>query len=440
MEPIRGNVDTRLRHGHRGRAGCRGAGRAGLTRLGPDGRDHPDPRPRGDAARARAGRAGRRDAGPAIETAWYADAVRALDDPRDPRGGAGRTQPAGDLEAGCIAPVGALGRVDGGLLTLRGGDGGRRRRPARSGAPALGPAGDPAGDSAPDTGRGSARSGARPPAAGAAIDRDTGTGQWCRRAPVPAARVAGPAAGWRWSTLLGALQARCAEVAVELIAIARPPDTGAVRSAVLAPVARGDFDWVGFTSVNAVDAVVGRAAAPGAAPAVSADTRVAAVGPATAAALRDARACRSTWCRHGPRVGRRAGRGLARRPAAAVRAAAASDIAAPTLPDALTAKGYRVRRGDRLPHRRAPLPADRAAELAGRRFDAVLFTSPSTVQALAGTSRLPPGTVLGAIGEPTRGQRGQPAGLAPVDPPTAPTDGSRAADRRGASSVPPSEK
>ena len=169
---------------------------------------------------------------------------------------------------------------------------------------------------------------------------------------------------------------------VELIAIEPPADTGALDLAVLA-LSRGDHDWVGFTSVNAVDAVLGRARDLAVTPVVSADTRVAAVGPATAAALRaaglpvdlmppsrgSAAALAEVW----PRAGGDQSVLLPR-----------SDLAPPTLPDAVAAKGYRVRTVvayRTVVHAPAPQVADRFA--AGD-FHAVLFTSPSTVQALHG--------------------------------------------------------
>jgi uroporphyrinogen-III synthase len=186
---------------------------------------------------------------------------------------------------------------------------------------------------------------------------------------------------------------------VELIAIEEPDDLGGLDLAVLA-LSRGDHDWVAFTSVNAVDAVLGRARDLAVSPVASADTRIAAVGPATAAALRSAglpvdltpptRGSAVALAEVFPRAGGDQSVLLPR-----------SDLAPATLPDALAAKGYRVRTVvayRTVVHAPAPQVADR---LAAGDFHAVLFTSPSTVQALQGVS-IPAGTALGAIGEPTR--------------------------------------
>lgn len=167
----------------------------------------------------------------------------------------------------------------------------------------------------------------------------------------------------------------------------------------LVDLARGEYRWVGFTSAAAVDAVLTRADQLGLSPAVPADTRVAAVGPATAAALRatglpvdlqpptggSADALAACW----PHPSGDAAVLLPR-----------SDVAAPGLPTALTAMGYRV---DTVTAYRTviqPVPQPLAAELSAGAFDAVLFTSPSTVQAV-GDVQIPPSTVLCAIGRPT---------------------------------------
>jgi hydroxymethylbilane synthase len=85
----------------------------------------------------------------AVETragddAWFAAAVRSLDDPATRAAVLAERVLLRDLEAGCSAPVGAFGRVDGGLLTLRAVvvavTGGREIRAQRYGS-----VGDPAG-------------------------------------------------------------------------------------------------------------------------------------------------------------------------------------------------------------------------------------------------------------------------------------------------------
>ncbi|WP_395727000.1 uroporphyrinogen-III synthase [Nakamurella sp.] len=221
-----------------------------------------------------------------------------------------------------------------------------------------------------------------------------------------------PLAGWRVlvprpadraADLVGALTAAgAAPEVVELISIQPPADAGALDLAVLA-LSRGDYAWVAFTSVNAVDSVVSRAAALAVAP-VPADTRVAAVGPTTAAAVR----------RAGLRVDLvPPARGSAAALAAVFPHASAadprpesvllprSDLAPDLLPDELTGKGYRV--DSVVAYRTVVTPPSPAVahRLAAGDVDAVLLTSPSTVRALAGLP-IAGRTALGAIGRPTR--------------------------------------
>ena len=217
--------------------------------------------------------------------------------------------------------------------------------------------------------------------------------------PLSGWRVLIPRPADRSAALFGALQAVGARgVSAELISIAAPTDPGELDLR-LVDLASGGYGWIGFTSANAVDAVLQRSAALGLIPPIPADTRVAAVGPATARALRSAGlpvdlvpptggsadALATIWptARKGQAV-------LLPR----------SDIAAPALPQALAAKGYRVEAVTAYRTTTAPVPAWLAAELAGGLIDAVLFTSPSTVRALDGIE-IDPATVLGAIGRPT---------------------------------------
>ena len=212
-------------------------------------------------------------------------------------------------------------------------------------------------------------------------------------------RVLVPRTPERAGELVTLLQSAGAEVvALPLIGIAAPLDPAALDLG-LVTLAKGGYSWVGFTSVTAVTAVLDRATELALQPPISADTRVAAVGPATAAALRargvavdlvpatvgSTEELAAAWPHGG--VGQTV---LLPR----------SDLAAPTLPEALAAKGYRV--DDVTAYRTEPLrpPDDIADELRSGRITAVLFTSPSTVAALDGL-QIATGTVLGAIGRPT---------------------------------------
>jgi uroporphyrinogen-III synthase len=213
------------------------------------------------------------------------------------------------------------------------------------------------------------------------------------------ARVLVPRPAGRASDLVDELERAGAVVtAVPLISIAPPLDSGALDLAVLA-LAAGDFTWVAFTSVNAVRSVVGRAAALALDPVVTADTRVAAVGPTTAQALRDSgipvdlvpsgggssAALAAVWPR--PHAGESV---LLPR----------SDLAAETLPDSLAAAGYLVNAVTAYRTVVEPVPPDFADRLSSGGFDAVLLTSPSIVAALNGV-RVSGGTIVGAIGQPT---------------------------------------
>ncbi len=217
--------------------------------------------------------------------------------------------------------------------------------------------------------------------------------------PLRGWRVLVPRPAGRAEDLVAALSAAgaAAEV-VELIGTEPPADAGRLDLAVLG-LSRGDFDWAAFTSVTAVDAVVRRAAALALDPVASADTRVAAVGPATARALRaaglpvdlvpPARGSAADLAEVFPHA---AGDQAVLLPR--------SDIAPATLPQALAGKGYRIE--SVVAYRtvvRPPAP-EVAARLAAGEFAAVLLTSPSTVRALHGVP-IAADTTLGAIGAPT---------------------------------------
>ncbi len=186
--------------------------------------------------------------------------------------------------------------------------------------------------------------------------------------------------------------------AVPMIAITPPSDLGSLDAAVMS-LAEGEFSWVGFTSVNAVAAVVDRATHLSLAPVIPADTRVAAVGPATAAALRagampvdltpdqggSAAALATVW------------------PAAHDSESVLlpqSEIAGPVLGQSLRDKGFWVQTVTAYRTVPRPLAGSVAADLAAGAYEAVLLTSPSTAQALART-RIARSTVLGAIGSAT---------------------------------------
>lgn len=196
--------------------------------------------------------------------------------------------------------------------------------------------------------------------------------------------------------LLAAEGALCQ--AVPLIEIVPPEDSAELDAAVMM-LAAGECEWVAFTSVNAVAAVTGRAAALDLRPVVPAGTRVAAVGPATYRALRAADVAVDL-------VPDAAGSGST---LAAVFPTAKDDetvllprvdIAADLLPNALRDKGYRVLSAVAYRTVGRPLPASVTEDLSAGRYEAVIITSPSGVPALAAAQPAAKVAIV-AIGVPT---------------------------------------
>ena len=204
--------------------------------------------------------------------------------------------------------------------------------------------------------------------------------RWFDRTPLFGKRVLVTRSRTQAGTLSALLSAQGAD-AVELPAIAVKPlsDTSALDAA-LADLA--GFEWVVLTSTNGVDAVFGRLQAAGKDARAFARTRVAAIGPATAAAL--------------------AGRGIVAdlMPAAYTTRSVANsfasldirgarillpraDIAPPALPDGLRQMGALVTEISAY-HTALPEEAGVAARerLASGTIDAVTFTSSSTVRNL----------------------------------------------------------
>ena len=219
--------------------------------------------------------------------------------------------------------------------------------------------------------------------------------------PLSGVRVLVGRPAGRADELLVALRAAGADaVPVPLIAIRPATDSPYLRAAV-AELAAGVYDWVAFTSAAAVTAVLAAAEKLAAAPLIGGHTRVAAVGPATADAVR----------RAGIRVDLvPAGAGSAAAlaaswptdPAGAAVLLPRSARAADTLPDALRVRGHRVHTVTAYRTDVLPVPDPLARELATGAVRAVLLTSPSGADALAGTP-LAAGTVVIAIGRPTAG-------------------------------------
>jgi uroporphyrinogen-III synthase len=222
-------------------------------------------------------------------------------------------------------------------------------------------------------------------------------------APSPSA----PLAGWR---VLIARPAGRADDLVSLVRaaggsplhvplIATTPVTSAPLRAALDALADGGFSWVALTSAAAVSALQAVARAADRPLRIAPSTRIAAVGAATAAALRGAGLPVHLLPETGGSAAILAAAWPVEPPGSRV-LVPCSDRATPTLADALRATGHDVTTVVAYRTEILPVPEPLARDLADGRIDVVLLTSPSTVQALAGTV-IAPGTGLVAIGQPT---------------------------------------
>lgn len=220
-------------------------------------------------------------------------------------------------------------------------------------------------------------------------------------------RVLVPRPADRGADLCALLAAEDAEpVSVPLISM--QPVISAEFDRAIGELAAGAFGWLGVTSAQAVSSVRDRATALGIDPLLPGVTRVAAVGAATARALREA-GLRADLVA----AGAGSGVDLVRSwpdPAPGDRVLLPqSQIARQELSDGLRGKGFDVRTV--IAYRTVPRPPEPqlSAELAAGGFDAVLLTSPSTVTALPAVH---PDTVVVVIG-PTTAAAARAAGLNP---------------------------
>ena len=311
------------------------------------------------------------------------------------------------LEAGCAAPIGALAHVDtttdGDVLTLDAvvcSADGRHRLTATETIP-LPAVPEARLTAAEELGT---RLAARLVQDGAAD-----------LAPLAAARtlegwtVVVPRAG-AWGERVGALlRARGAVATVlPLVEFAPAADLGALDRA-LDVLSAGNFDWLAVTSATTVDAMAERSVQQGSGSLaeLTAGTRVAAVGPATARALATHGITPTLVSTERSAAGLAAELGLltgptdeARRPTVLV---PHSDIAEATLTDGLRAAGWAA--DDVVAYRTVTGTADPAAGAqvwGGAGPHAVLLTSPSTARAVVERLGTPPaGTVVCCLGPRT---------------------------------------
>ena len=229
--------------------------------------------------------------------------------------------------------------------------------------------------------------------------------------PLAGVRVLVPRAREQAGAFSLLLRERGAEpLEVPTIAI-RPLGSTAELDLAVGRLAAGDYAWLVLTSVNGVAALRGRMEAlghglgtPGAR-----GTRVAAIGPATEAALRDWGVAPDLV----PPVATTAALGEAFPPGSGDVLLARADIASPELSTSLRAKGYRPH--DVAAYRTVPL--DRLEEAARRRLDRgevdwLAFTASSTVQGFARAyGGPPPGGVRVAVIGPVTAAAARAAGM-----------------------------
>lgn len=189
-------------------------------------------------------------------------------------------------------------------------------------------------------------------------------------------------------------------VELPLIVIAPPADSRPLDEALRA---LDRYDWVVFTSANAVHAVAGRLAELGLAPRLLTDRKIASVGPSTTEALR----AMVPDVDVAVEPGSHDAASLLQELAAAARGRRfllpTSDRGRETLPVGLRERGAKV---DVVVAYRTIAPADlsqRVLEGLRERPDMVIFASPSAVQNLVavaeGQARRIPAAVIGSVTE-----------------------------------------
>jgi len=211
----------------------------------------------------------------------------------------------------------------------------------------------------------------------------------------------------RWPELVEGI-ARLAGEAIEIALIeAGPPDDPAALEAALSRLAV--YEWIVFTSANAVDAVATGMAALGA---VRPPTlRIAAVGPATARAIHGAWADAAITVE--PSQDFR-GTGLleafsAHEVAGRRMLLPVSDRAQHVVERGLLERGARIDRV--IAYRTVTLPASELRDQLGRTIDAAVFASPSAVDAFRAAAG-EAGASLGAVViGPTTAEAARAAGL-----------------------------
>ncbi len=204
------------------------------------------------------------------------------------------------------------------------------------------------------------------------------------------------------AALTQALTAAGAEVVTVALQTIKPPDDRHAFDRAVTSLAYGEYEWVAFTSANAVRAVDDCGAELILPRIVTRTTKVAAVGAATAAALSSVGVAVDLQ----PPDGDSSADGLADRWPAPAGANSrvllpTSSIGLPTLAEALTDRGYLVDRVIAYRPQPLPLPDSVAEDVAAGRFSAILLRAPSLLRGLTAQVSPPAGVVLGCIGPTT---------------------------------------
>ena len=235
-------------------------------------------------------------------------------------------------------------------------------------------------------------------------DRDTLS--WFETRPLFAWRVLVPRTKDQAGPMVHALSERGATAHVVPTISVEPPRSPHQMDKAIKGLVTGTYEWIGFTSVNAVRAVKEKFTALGLDVRAFAGLKIAAVGGKTADALRE-------WGLEPDLVpsGEQSARGLLEDwppyddvldPINRVFLPRA-DIATEVLVSGLQERGWEV--DDIVAYRTVratPPPAPVRAAIKNGTYDAVLFTSSSTVRTLVGIAGKPsPSTVVVAIGPAT---------------------------------------
>ena len=186
-----------------------------------------------------------------------------------------------------------------------------------------------------------------------------------------------------------------------------PPRNPQQMDKAIRGLVEGRYEWIAFTSVNAVRAVREKFDEYGLDARAFSGLKIAAVGDKTAAAM-ESWGLRADLVPSGEQSATRAARGLAASTTTCSTRSTGSSCPAPTSPPRRWRRGcvdlgwevddvtaYRTVRA-------APPPAPTREAIKGGRFDAVVFTSSSTVRNLVGIAGKPhASTIIAVIGPAT---------------------------------------